>query len=153
MTTTTRRTVIAGATALPLLPAAALAVPVTLPLLPVSAFAQPDDPVIATYADWQAMRADYEQVLNTWCALENQHGNKAPEVEAYLAEYVEPETDRICDMEARIAKMVATTPAGLAAQLRIAVKAFDYQGDTEDQEALFVLSALAGAESMARVAS
>ncbi len=36
--TTTRRTVLAGAAALPLLPAAALAVPVTLPLLPVSAF-------------------------------------------------------------------------------------------------------------------
>ncbi len=43
---TTRRKVIAGAAALPLLPA--LAVPVTLPLLPVSAFAQPaDDPAAA----------------------------------------------------------------------------------------------------------
>ncbi len=41
MNTTTRRKVIAGAAALPLLPAAALAVPVTLPLLPVSAYAQP----------------------------------------------------------------------------------------------------------------
>ncbi len=35
---TTRRNVITGAAALPLLPAAALAVPATLPLLPVSAF-------------------------------------------------------------------------------------------------------------------
>ena len=39
--TITRRTTLAGAAALPLLPAAALAVPVTLPLLPVSAFATP----------------------------------------------------------------------------------------------------------------
>ncbi len=36
---TTRRNVITGATALPLLPASALATPTTLPLLPVSAFA------------------------------------------------------------------------------------------------------------------
>ena len=40
-----RRKILAGAAALPLLPAAALAIPVTLPLLPVSAFAAPPDPV------------------------------------------------------------------------------------------------------------
>ena len=39
MTTTTRRTILAGAAALPLLPAAALAAPITLPLLPVSELA------------------------------------------------------------------------------------------------------------------
>ena len=38
---TTRRTIIAGAASLPLLPAAALAAPVTLPLLPVASYAQP----------------------------------------------------------------------------------------------------------------
>ena len=38
---TTRRNIIAGVAALPLLPATALAVSVTPPLLPVSAFATP----------------------------------------------------------------------------------------------------------------
>ncbi len=52
MTTTTRRNIIAGAAALPLLPA--LAVPVTLPLLPVASYAQPaNDPAVEAYEEWR----------------------------------------------------------------------------------------------------
>ncbi len=50
MHTITRRTALAGAAALPLLPATALAGPVTLPLLPVSAYASAN----ATDAAWSA---------------------------------------------------------------------------------------------------
>ena len=46
---TTRRNIITGAAALPLLPATALAVPVTLPLLPVSALAAHADPAVEAY--------------------------------------------------------------------------------------------------------
>ena len=153
MQTTTRRRILAGAAAVPLLPAAALAVPGSLSLLPVASYAQPADPLLAAYAEWQAMRAHYEQVLDNWNDLENRLGNNAPEVNAYIAGPVERETDRICDLEASIAKMVATTPAGLVAQLRVAVRTFDYRGDTDNEEARFVISALAGAENIAGVAS
>ncbi len=50
MKPTTRRTIIAGAAAMPLLPVAALAVPVTLPLLQISALAMPVDPVVTAFA-------------------------------------------------------------------------------------------------------
>ena len=46
---TTRRNVIAGAAALPLLPAAALAAPGSLPSLPASAYAAPADPAVKAY--------------------------------------------------------------------------------------------------------
>ena len=150
MNTTTRRKVIAGAAALPLLPGAAYAASATLP---ASALAQPADPLLAAHGEWQAMRAHYEQVMDNWNDLENRLGNNAPEVNAYIAGPVERETNRICDLEASIAKMVATTPAGLVAQLRVAVRAYDYRDDTDNEEARFVLSALAGAERIAGVAS
>ena len=47
MTSTTRRNIIVGAAALPLLPA--LAASVTLPLLPVSAYASPADPAVEAF--------------------------------------------------------------------------------------------------------
>ena len=133
----------------------ALAVPVALPLLPVSAFAQPDDPVIATYADWQAMRAEYLQVLANYSALERQYGNCAPEVLAYESGPVIRQTNRIMRCERRIANIVALTTAGMAAQLRVMAFAyghFDKAADDET-EARFVRSLLAAAEGMAEASS
>ncbi len=55
------------------------------------------------------------------------------------------------ECEGRIANMVATTAAGMAAQLRVlafAYGAFDKCAD-DDTEARFIRSLLAGAERMA----
>ncbi len=49
MSKITRRTALAGAAALPLLPASALAAPITLPLLPVASYALPADPAVAAF--------------------------------------------------------------------------------------------------------
>ena len=48
-TTITRRTALAGAAVMPVLPATALAASVTLPLLPVSAYASPADPAVEAF--------------------------------------------------------------------------------------------------------
>ena len=139
--TTTRRTALAGA--------AALAAPVTLPLLP--AFATPTDPVLAVYAEWWAMRAEYLQVLANYSALERRYGNCSPESDAYNDGPVVRETDRIMECEARIAGMVATTAAGIAAQLRVMAFAYGHFDKCADDntQARFVRSLLAGAERIA----
>ena len=136
-----RRTLIAAAAALPITGAAALA--------------QPDDPVIAVCAEWRAMRAEYLQVLANYSALEGRYGIISPEADAYNDGPVARETDRIMECERRIANMVATTTAGIAAQLRVlafAYGAFDKCAD-DDTEARFIRSLLAGAEHMAGVSS
>ena len=69
--TTTRRTVIAGAAALPLLPAAALAVPVTLPLLPVPAFATPGNATDTAWSAYEAAKANYEAAHRDFEAMED----------------------------------------------------------------------------------
>ena len=150
MTTTTRRTILAGAAALPLLPAAALASPVTLPLLPVSAYTMPADPAIAAHREWLAAY----------------HAN-----EAFLATGEEGDTpeglakcNRVWVARLALSDVVATTPAGLALQLRFAFAAFGdpgYDGDienpddftfddvAEDQQGRLLRSMLATAEAMA----
>ena len=78
-TTTTRRTILAGAATLPLLPAAALAAPVTLPLLPVSAFATPADPAIAAHREARlALPALPDQIAGVREALQGL-GEASPE--------------------------------------------------------------------------
>ncbi len=76
---TTRRTLITGAAALPLLPAAALAAPVTLPLLPVSAYAGANDALThhldanATDYHWQryhAAKIAFEATDRDYTAME-----------------------------------------------------------------------------------
>ncbi len=101
MTTTTRRNIIAGAAALPLLPA--LAVPVTLPLLPVSAFATPADPVVTAFAEWRALDRERERVTAVFDALEDQHGPFTEPTKAYEAETVTPLYARIRAVEHRMA--------------------------------------------------
>ncbi len=56
MSNLTRRTALAGAAALPLLPAAALAAPVTLP-----AYATPADPAVEAFRTWCAANGAYER--------------------------------------------------------------------------------------------
>ncbi len=146
MTTTTRRTVIAGAAALPLLPAAALAVPVTLP-----AYATPADPAVEAYRTWRAANAAYERSFDRPHVpdddpIMNAAGDAA--LSANLA---------LCDT-------IATTPEGLAGQVRLALYTFgelqlgedwlnpdnyEIDGFGYDQGRRLLISMLAGAEGMA----
>ncbi len=146
---TTRRTIIAGAATLPLLPAAALAAPVTLPLLPVASYVQPDDPAVAAYREWLAAY----------------HAN-----DAFLAAGKDDETpegqtmyNRVCAARLALSDVVATTPAGLALQIRFTFAVFgdpgvdgdienpdDFTFDdvAEDQQGRLLRSMLATAENM-----
>ena len=67
---TTRRNVITGAAALPLLPAAALAASVTLPLLPVAAFAMPGNATDTAWSAYEAAKANYEAAHRDFEAME-----------------------------------------------------------------------------------
>jgi len=113
--------------------------------------ATPTDPVLAVYAEWWAMRAEYLQVLANYSALERRYGNCSPESDAYNDGPVVRETDRIMECEARIAGMVATTAAGIAAQLRVMAFAYGHFDKCADDntQARFVRSLLAGAERIA----
>ncbi len=152
MTTTTRRNIIAGAAALPLLPA--LAVPVTLPLLPVSAFAQPDDPAVVAYREWLAAYHANDAFLATG------KDDETPEGQAMY--------NRVCAARLALSDVVATTPGGLALQIRFTFAVFgdpgvdgdienpdDFTFDdvAEDQQGRLLRSMLAAAEAMAEVAS
>ena len=74
---------------------------------------------------------------------------------AYEAETVAPLYTRLGAVERRIAEMIATTPAGLAAQVRITMERFGYDNGSgmEQVEGRLLRSMLAGAENMAGVAS
>ena len=58
---------------------------------------------------------------------------------------------RLGAVERRIAEMIATTPAGLAAQVRITMERFGYDGGggVDQMEASLLRNMLAGAEGMA----
>jgi len=153
--TTTRRTVLVGAAAMPLLPAAALAAPVTQPLLPASAFAQPADPAVEAFRRWHPAFMAYITAANRPDCPDHYPIVDAAE-EAHDAAML-PFFD-----------VIATTPAGLAGQLRLAFYTFgevplggdwdnpkDYQfgADGWGQAERLMCSMLAGAERMAGVAS
>ena len=138
MKTTTRRAIIAGAAALPLLPATALAVPVER------------DPVIETYREWIAAYGANDAFLAT--GRDDMH----PEGKVLL--------DRVCAARFTLSDAVATTPAGLALQIRFAFVVFGdsgYDGDienlddftfdniAENQEGRLLRSMLTAAEDMA----
>ncbi len=138
MTTTTRRTVIAGAAALPLLPTAALAVPVER------------DPVVEAYRAWLAAYDANDAFLATG------KDDETPEGQAMY--------NRVCAARLALSDVVATTPAGLALQIRFTFAVFgdpgvdgdienpdDFTFDdvAEDQEGRLLRSMLAGAERMA----
>ena len=123
----------------------ALAASVTLPLLPVSALATPADPVVIAFAEWKALDRERTRVIGEFQALEEQHGPFSGQSLAYDAETVVPLYTRLSAVEHRIAEMIATTPAGLAAQVRITMGWSDMDG----MQGRFLRSMLAGAEGMA----
>ncbi len=142
MTTITRRT--------------ALAVPVTLPLLPVSAYAAPADPAVEAYRVWRAAFIAYEQSL------------ERPDIPEGCPIVVAAERAEWDNM-VRLASIVATTPAGIAGQLRVGLGLFgcaldagsdlgnpaDYQFGNcrDDMDGRLYRNMLAGAERMAGVTS
>ena len=123
----------------------ALAASVTLPLLPVASYATPADPVVIAFAEWKALDRERARVIGEFQALEEQHGPFTRQPMAYDAATVRPLYTRLSAVEHRIAEMIATTPAGLAAQLRITMG----WSDRDDLQGRLLRSMLAGAEGMA----
>ena len=134
-----RRTVIAGAAALPLLPAAALA--------------EGADPVIARYREWCAALTAFNEALV---------GGDDTTPLAKAAD------DREWAARFAISDTVATTPEGLVCQIRFAFAVFgsprtggdasspdDYSFSywVDDHDGRLLRSMLAGAERMAEVSS
>ncbi len=66
----TRRTALAGAAALPLLPVSVLAAPVTLPLLPVPAYATPGNATDSQWQRYQAAKAAFAATDRDYDAME-----------------------------------------------------------------------------------
>ncbi len=128
----------------------ALAASVTLPLLPVSAYATPADPVVIAFAEWKALDRERTRVTAIFGALETQHGPLSEPAKAYEAETVAPLYTRLCAVEHRIAEMIATTPAGLAGQVRITMDRLGYDNGfgMEEMEGRLLRSMLTGAEGM-----
>ncbi len=133
----------------------ALAVPVTLPLLPLASYAQPDDPAVAAYQEWRAAFDVYNNSFNDPRALVSD-------------DFVQPFHDRELAAHRALCDTIATTPAGLAKQVRAAFYVFgevnrddDWHSPTLYEADSFnhihgkqlLLSMLAGAEKMAEVAS
>ena len=116
--TTTRRTILAGAAALPLLPVTALAVPATLPLLPVSALDTPTDPAVEAYREWQEAYRAFLVAMKT-----REDDDDPVVVDADQAE-------RAAAM--KFAKTVPTTLAGLAAQISFTPYCFGQVNSDDD---------------------
>ena len=151
MSIITRRTAIAGAATLPLLPAAALAAGGRLgKFRQLSLFAQPADPAVAAHRDWLAAYDANDVFLAA---------GKDDETPEGLAMY-----NRVWAARLALSDVVATTPAGLALQIRFAFVMFGdlgYGGDieslddftfdnvAENQEGRLLRFMLAAAENMA----
>ena len=138
MKTTTRRAVIAAS--------------VTLPLLPVASYAQPADPAVTAYRAWRAAYATYEGSLDLPDVPDDCPVMKAAH-------------DREWDARGALSDAIATTPAGLACQVRFGFGVFgdlssnegsidnpddfEFSGWIDDLEKRLLVSMLAGAEGMA----
>ena len=136
MKTTTRRT--------------ALVVPVTLPLLPVAIRAASADPAVEAYREWIAAYDANDAFLATG------KDDETPEGQAMY--------NRVCAARLALSDVVATTPAGLALQIRFTFAVFgdpgvdgdienpdDFTFDdvAEDQQGRLLRSMLAAAERSA----
>ena len=91
---------------MPLLPATALAVPVTLPLLPVASYAQPGDPAVAAYRKWLVANEAYERSFDRPYVPDDDPMMNATGDAALAANLA------LCDT-------IATTPEGLAGQVHL----------------------------------
>ena len=130
----------------------AIVAPVTLPLLPVSAFAAPADPAVEAYRAWRAAHVAYERSFD--------RPNLRDDDPVMLAAQ-----DADWRAKAVLASMIATTPAGLAGQLRMGLEMFgdlQWAGDDfdnpsdylfencrDDMDGRLYRNMLAGAEGMA----
>ena len=95
-----------------------------------------------------------DRAVGVYCDLETLHGNKSEEIDVYEAAVLQPASDRKSEAEARISQMVATTLAGLVAQITVAVASVDaHSGAEGDTDCRLLVSMLTGAERMAGVAS
>ena len=144
MNTTTRRKVLSGAAALPLLPA-------TLPAYATPA--TPADPAIEAYRTWCAANGAYERSFDRPHVPDDDPIMNAAGDAALAANLA------LCDT-------IATTPEGLAGQVRLALYTFgelqlgedwlnpdnyEIEGFGYDQGRRLLRSMLAGAENMAGV--
>ena len=91
----------------------ALAVPVTLPLLPLASSTQPAEsgPAVAAFGVWRAALGAYERSWDRPHVADDDSIMNAAMNEEWQAKI-------------RLAGMVATTPAGLAGQLRMGLGMF-----------------------------
>ncbi len=131
---------------------AAIAASITLPLLPVSTFATPADPAVAAYRAWRAAKGAYERSFDRPHVPDDCPVMLAAQKADWQANAV-------------LASMIATTPAGLAGQLRMGLGIFgdlcsavadfdnpsDYLFETcrDDLDGRLYRNMLAGAEGMA----
>ena len=113
MNTITRRTALAGAAAMPLLPASALAAPVTL--LPASAFAAPANATDAAWAAYQAAKARYDADKAARDAVEAATGIYVGISDDALDAFCEP----ICNAERAILSTKATTLTDVERKLAV----------------------------------
>ncbi len=129
----------------------ALAASVSLPLLPVASYATPADPVVTSFSEWKALYRERMRVHDVFMDMEERHGTFTTQSLAYQAETVAPVYKRTDAIERRIAEMIATTLAGLAAQVRITMERFGYDngGGMEQVEGRLLRNMLTGAEGMA----
>jgi hypothetical protein len=131
----------------------ALAASVTLPLLPVTAYATPADPAVEAYREW---RAAYDANA---ASIDSGVDNDTPEGQVL--------SNREWAARLALSDAVATTPAGLAYQVRFAFGVFgslsrggnldnpydfSFTSWVDDHEGRLLRSLLAGAERMAVVA-
>ncbi len=132
-----------------------LAASVTLPLLPATAYAAPADPTVEAYWAWRAAHEAYEQSLNRLDWPDGCPIVKAAHDQEFAARGV-------------LSDAVATTPAGIAYQVRFAFDVFGelssadddmdnpddftFENWGDDLERRLLKSMLAGAENMEAVA-
>ncbi len=121
----------------------------------ISAYATPADPVVTAFAEWKALDRERMRANAVFNDLEERHGPFSPPALAYEAETMAPVYKRLGAVELRITELIATTPVGLAAQVRIAMERFGYDHGCgmEQAEGRLLRNMLAGAENMAGVAS
>ena len=142
MTTTTRRTVLAGAAALPLLPATALAVPVTLP---VASYAQPGNATDTSWAAYEAATACYNDDKAARDAVEAVTGI----FDGISDEDLDVFCDAISDAESAVLSAKAATLADVERKLAVVS---EWNGEN-DIPVEFVNGILADVRSLMGVAS
>ena len=103
-----RRKLVAGAAALPLLPAATIATPAE------------HDPVVAAFGEWKTLDAECKRTNGVYAELENRFGAFSKKPEGYWADFVSPTYDQCKVVADRISQMTAASWTALPHRLLIA---------------------------------